>query len=470
MKVQLRPYQDQAVNGIRYSYHTGHKAPLLVMPTGGGKTVVFSHIMESASAKGSSAYLLVHRQELLLQASRHLYGLGVAHGRVAPGHSLTRDKIQVASVQTLVKRLDKYPAPKMLVIDEGHHATAGSWRTVIERYQAEGTLVLGVTATPRRLDGNGLGVESGGVYDDMILGPSVSDLIDMGFLTRPVVYAPGHAIDLSGVAIRAGDYDKGELRKRVDKPSITGDAVEHYRKICAGVPAIAFCASVEHSQNVAEAFRGAGFRALSLDGSMSDAARKDAIDALGNGRLDVLSSCDIVSEGTDVPVVGAVILLRPTASESLFLQQVGRGLRPYPGKKDTIILDHAGNTLKHGFPDDDREWSLEGQPKKKKDIEDDEGRNRLKVRQCPSCYRVHRYADSCPSCGHIYVRGAREVEERDGELRQIDPEARKAIMAARKAMVEECRTLKDFQDVARRLGYKSGWAWYEWNKRKGRSA
>lgn len=456
MRLVLRSYQSDGVGLVRAKFLSGNRRVIYCLPTGGGKTPIFTHIAEQSSKKGKRVIILVHRQELLLQCSRHLTALGVPHGRVAPGHSMTRDHIQVASVQALVRRLDKYASPDLIIIDEAHHATAGSWRKVISHW--EKSFVLGVTATPTRTDGQGLGITSGGVFDSLILGPSVGDLIAMGYLTEPIVYAPKTDLDLSGLRSRMGDYEKEELVKRVDKPKITGSAVEHYRKLCNGVPAIAFCASVEHAKHVAADFSSSGYRAKSLDGKMGDLERKQIIEDLGAGKIDILTSCEIVSEGTDIPVVGAAILLRPTQSTGLYLQQVGRALRPYPGKSKTIILDHAGNVLRHGLPDDDREWTLEGVKKKKK--KSDEGPD-IQIRQCPKCYVVHRPAPVCPTCGHVYEIKARKVEEEDGELVKFDAEKLK-----KRREIGMAKSLEDLEEIARRRGYKSGWANFVWRARQ----
>lgn len=461
MQIVLRPYQQEAVSALRHQYTHGKKSPMLVAPTGSGKTCIFSYIAEQASLKGNSVFVLVHRQELLLQSSRQLSQLGLPHGRVAPGHTMTRDKIQVASVQTLVRRLDLYKEPDLIIIDECHHATAGSWRKIISAYP--NAKLLGVTATPCRLDGNGLGVHAGGVFDALVYGPTLRELIDAGYLTQPIVYAPPTSVDLEGVKIQAGDYEKGELEKRMDKPIITGSAVEHYKRLCNGVPAIAFCSSVAHAQHVSEQFNVNGYASLSIDGTMGDVERKNAIELLGQGKINVLTACDIVSEGTDIPVVGAAILLRPTTSEGLFLQQVGRALRTYPGKENTIILDHVGNCLRHGLPDQDRTWTLDGEKKKRKkkgDVDD------VKVKQCPICYFVHTPGPKCPACGHTYVAKAQEIEEAEGELKQLTD----AKVFEKKRMIARAQTLEELVAVGAELGYKPGWAWQVWAARRNKHA
>lgn len=447
--IQLRDYQQSGVDALRGCYGAGKRAPLFVLPTGGGKTVVFSHIAQNAVARGKTVCIVVHRQELLLQSSRSLTSMGVAHGLIAPGHNQTQHKVQVASVQTLARRIGKRPYNfDLLILDEGHHAAAGTWIRLIEAMPK--ALILGVTATPVRTDGQGLSA----VYDDMVIGPSMSELISMGFLVRPVVYAPPTQLSLDGVRKRGGDYDQRQVAERMDKPTITGSAVDHYRKLCGGKPAVAFCASVEHARHVAEQFRAAGFKAQSVDGQMLDTDRKRAIDGLGNGDLHVVTSCDIISEGTDIPIVSAAILLRPTQSTGLYIQQVGRALRPAPGKDRATILDHVGNVLRHGMPDEDRDWSLDGIEKNKRAANDNEN----PVKQCSKCYAVFTPAPACPQCGHVEEVKARKIEVSDGELTEITAAQAEAIKLERKREIGQARTIEALEELAKRRGYKPGWA------------
>jgi superfamily II DNA or RNA helicase len=297
---------------------------------------------------------------LVDQTCRTLRDFGVDHGVIAAGRTPDRSlAVQVASVQTYVRRLDSFK-PALIIADEAHHATAGSWRKVISHHSQ--ARVLGVTATPQRLDGRGLK----DVFDDLIRGPEVADLIDGGHLAPPVYFAPPIVADLSHISIRGGDFAQEELAAEMDKPMITGDAVEHYSRICPGAPAVAFCCSVRHAQHVADQFNAAGRKAATIDGTMDREARREVVRALGDGRLDVLTSCEIINEGFDLPLVAAAILLRPTKSLGLHLQQIGRVLRPAPGKTRAIILDHVGNLSRHGFAEDVRDWTLEGRKKKKR--------------------------------------------------------------------------------------------------------
>lgn len=472
MTIKLREYQASAVAGLRQSYAERHRAPLLVLPTGGGKTFIFCYITANAMARGNRVLILVHRQELLTQSSDSLSALGVQHGMIAPGYPMQfQQQTQVASVQTLARRFHQMAqanwAPDLIVVDEAHHATAGSWRKVLEQWPR--ARVLGVTATPCRLDGNGLGLDAGGVFDDMVIGPQIAELIEDGHLAPPEVYAPPVVADLTGVRTRMGDYAKNELGERMDRPTVTGDAVQHYARLCPGVPAIAFCVSVAHAEHVAEQFNQAGWKAASLDGSMSSTDRKARIQDLAEGRLHVLTSCDIISEGTDIPVVGAAILLRPTKSLGLYLQQVGRALRLYEGKDKAVILDHVGNVAMHGLPDDHREWTLEGRTKGKRAANDNAPPPPI---TCEGCYRqIRRPAPPvCPHCGKS-LKAAQDrmekLEQAEGELHKITDADRQAIAAKRKAEQAMAGSIQELTQLAVKRGYKNPqkWAWKVWSNR-----
>lgn len=449
----LRSYQADAVEKLRASYRSGRRAPLFVLPTGGGKTAVFSYIAENAVSRSKRVTILVHRQELLLQASRSLARLGVPHGIISPKFSANAEAVQVASVQTLARRLDRVAAPDLIIVDEAHHATSASYRAVLRAFP--NAAILGVTATPCRTDGAGLS----DVFDDLVEGPSISELISGGFLVEPVVYAPPVGIDLAGVRRKMGDYDKRELGDRIDKPSITGDAVQHYLRLCGGQPAIAFCVSVQHAEHVAEEFRAAGLRALRVDGTMDDSARRAAIEGLGDGSVDVLTSADLIGEGVDVPRVAAAILLRPTQSTALYLQQVGRALRPYEGKSRAIILDHVGNTMRHGLPDEDREWSLDGQPRSRRGGGDGP---LVRVEQCAACFFVFEAGpERCPACGNQAPIKIRKIEVTEGELRKLTREEIEAAKRSRKLEQGKAKTVEELESIGRARGMRFPRVWAE---------
>lgn len=445
----LRAYQTEAIDAVRQSFAAGRRAPLLVAPTGAGKTVIFSYITQNARAKGRRVMILTHRAELLDQTSRALTGLGVDHGVVAAGRTADpAQAVQVAGVQTLVRRLDYVRPPDLIIIDEAHHAAAGSWRAIVRAYPD--ARLLGVTATPERLDGKSLG----DVFDDLIRGPEVAGLIAQGFLSPPKHFAPPTALDMSGVRTVAGDYNKADLERAVDRPTITGDAVAHYQRLCPGAPAIAFCTSILHATHVAQDFKAAGYRWEVFDGTLSPTERREVVEGLGTGALHGISSCEIVSEGFDLPCVTAAILLRPTQSLGLYLQQVGRVLRPHAAKTHALILDHVGNTLRHGLVTQRREWSLEGAGPRRRRKKDDE--EEVKNRQCPACYGVHEPAPVCPMCGHVYEVQQRKLEAVDGTLQELTEDN---IRAMAKREQGSARSLAELVALGRARGYKNPAAW-----------
>jgi DNA repair protein RadD len=445
--VQLRSYQLQAIASVRIAVMQANRA-LLVMPTGSGKTVVFSEICRLANDKGKKVLILVHRRELVTQASDKLTKAGVQHGIIAAGFDPSDRPVQVASVQTLIRRLNSGTfTPDLIIIDEAHHAVAGSWDKIIGHFTD--AKIIGVTATPSRLDGRGLGSH----FSTLVSGPSVEQLTKLGFLSPHRVFAPPVIADLSNVKTRAGDYANDQLSEAMDRPTITGDAIGHYRRLADGLPAIAFCCSIAHAKSVCESFNKAGYRAKLVTGNMPMEERDEAISGLADGRTQVLCSVDVVSEGTDVPAVSAAILLRPTQSEALYLQQVGRILRPQPGKI-AIVLDHVGSTLKHGFVDDVRAWSLDSKPKRKKNDEPAPS-----VRQCPMCFAAFKPQPVCPMCGHEFpVKPKRQLTQREGELKEM--RRQDAIERREKRQeIGRARTLPELLALAKKKGYKPGWAY-----------
>lgn len=463
--VTLWDHQQTAVEDLRGAFRRGSRAPLLVMPTGAGKTVCFSYIAYQAAAKGSRILLLAHRRELVLQISKALNLFGIGHGKIMPDQTETGHPVQVASISTLVRRL--YPGKyrfDLIVIDEAHHAVTGSGLGSILEALPDAKR-LGVTATPCRLDGRGLGVDAAGYFDALVEGPTVLELIEAGYLARPVVYAPpaGCEVDLSTVKVTGGDYNLGQLAEAMDKTPLTGDAVAHYRRLCPGAPALAFCVTVEHAVHVARQFQEAGYQAAMLDGDTPDFRRDQMIRDLGTGALQVLASCNVVSEGTDIPIVAAAILLRPTASYALAMQQMGRVLRTYPGKDKALILDHAGNTRRHGLPTEPGNWSLASKPRRKPDP------NLKLTKDCSDCGALLAMtARTCPECGCVFewarTDSAFEVPPTvAGELEEIDAVA---LARERKQEVDRAKTLDDLRAIGRARGYKDGWAWHAWNEKQ----
>lgn len=351
-------------------------------------------------------------------------------------------RVYVCSAQTLVKRLDQMPdKPDLIVVDEAHHLTLDStWGRCVAAFPE--AKLLPVTATPIRLDGKGLGLGSGGFADELLLGPTMRELIDGGHLSPYRIFAPPNALDLSAVRTRAGDYAKDQLAGAMDKPTITGDAVAHYKRLAAGKRAVAFCVSVEHAQHVAAEFGQAGVPAEFLDGTMDPTERERVIARFESGQTLVLSSCDIVSEGFDLPAIEVAILLRPTKSLSLYLQQVGRALRVFPGKAEAIILDHVGAVMTHGLPDEEREWTLDGVRRGQRKAANDNEPGVDRVATCPKCFTIHLPAPQCPTCGHAYPAKARQVDRADGELQELKGDALEALRRQKRVLQGQAQTVE----------------------------
>ena len=441
---ELRPYQHQAIDALRGQYRSGARRVLFVLPTGGGKTVVFSHIAQHARGR---VLVLVHRVELLEQASRSLLALGVPHGMIRAGQAMDlSERVQVASVQTVARRLPAIPADwfGLVIVDEAHHTNAGTWARVLEHLSS--AHVLGVTATPVRTDGRGLGEH----YERMVPGPSPAWLVEQGFLARARVFAPPIGFDARKLRVRAGDFAMDEAAVQLSQRAAMGDVVEHYRRHLAGQTAIAFCCSVAHAEAVAERFLSEGISASSIDGTMSTDRRRELLEQLGAGDLKVLTSCQLIGEGVDVPSVGGCILLRPTQSEALHLQMIGRCLRPQAGKV-AVVLDHVGNVQRLGHHLEEREWTLDGVRKRAGD-----GAPSCKV--CKVCFATMPSGTQlCPECGAVQVEPVRELKELKGELEEVH-----AVAARRRHFTEQARaqTLEDLIAVGQRRGMKNprGWA------------
>ena len=301
----------------------------------------------------------------------------VDYGIIAAGYPAAAAPVQIASINTIARRLQSYRPDdfKLVFVDEAHHAAAPTWQRVIDYFAASGALVIGCTATPARLDGKGLDH----LFGELVISRSVKEYVDLGVLAPAVIYAPARLPDLSGIRTRAGDYEIEALSERMANSVLTADAIAQYKKLSPQLPGLAYCCSIKHSQQVAAAFTDAGYAARHVDGETPAAEREATIAALRAGQLDLVTNVALFTEGLDIPLLGAVLVLRPTQSLTLHLQMVGRALRTAPGKRRGLILDHAGNSLLHGLYDFPHQWSLEGRPKKIAEP---------LARQCPQCGAV----------------------------------------------------------------------------------
>ena len=445
--ITLRGYQERAVQWLREGFtNLANRALLLVSPTGSGKTAMFCAITQGASSLGNRTLILQHRRELIRQASLALAGLGVYHTIIAPpagveairrrhlkkyGRSFIDPEALVAigSIQTVVRRIPWLQAwaPVLIVLDEAHHSMAATWQTVLAAVPE--ARVLGATATPIRLDGQGLG----DLYQAMFEAASIPELIEAGHLVPVRCWAPPCRADLSRVHIIGGDLDRDELTDLLNRPHITGDAVEHYARLCPGERALVYCCSVRHATDVCAAFNAAGFAFGLITGDTHPDERDGMIEGLELGTLDGLVSVDVITEGLDIPAAVTCIMLRPTESEEKFLQMAGRIMRPAPGKLFGRLHDHVGNLDRHGKPSADRPWSLDGRPKRKRGDAPAPG---LRLVQCPVCYYT---ADPRPICGgllhdgtlcdHEFAPQGRGLQVREGTLEGVLEDKPKPVPA-----------------------------------------
>lgn len=417
------------------AWRQGHRYPCIVIPCGGGKSIITAEMAKRTTDRNGRVLFLVHRRELCEQIEQTFTNWGV-----------DMRLCTVGMVQTISRRLAKGAAshcPKLVITDENHHCLASSYRKIYDAFpEAYG---VGVTATPVRLNGGGLG----DVNDKLIIGPSVRELISRNCLADFDYYAPQVA-DLSGLKRKStGDYDMTQAADILMQKAIYGDVLTHYRKLADGMKAVCYCATIDHSREMAHRFRDAGIPAAHIDGDTPKDLRAQIVQDFREGRIQILCNVDLISEGFDVPDCGCCILLRPTKSLTLYIQQSMRSMRYVAGKR-AVIIDHVGNVHRFGLPDQDRAWSLDPKPQKSQ-------KNEIHVRQCPACYFTHCTAPVCPNCGHVYEKTKEEIleEKKEQELAKIE---RRMEQVNRP---EDCRSVKELFALAKKKGYKSGWAYHQ---------
>lgn len=456
----IKLYDDQIefVTNLRASFSRGYKSVLGVASPAFGKTVVAAYITETATGRGqASCWFLVHRKNLLRQTSNSFWQSKIPHGLITSGKMRSPLPVQVGTIGTVFNRMGHLKPPTILFIDEAHLCRGRMFETVILWAKEQGALIIGLTGTPQRLDGKALGY----LFDDMVESRSPRWLIEQGRLSSYVIYSTPRALDLSGVKTTAGDYDKAGLEKVMDTSAIIGDAVSHWRKYANGMITVAYCVTVAHSKHTAAQFNANGIPAVHVDAGTTEAELKEACEGLASGRYLIMCNCELVIEGFDLSAqvgkditIQCCMLLRATKSLTRYLQMVFRALR----KKDqpAVILDHAQCVMTHGFPDDEREWSLEGKKKGRSSSKDEEPD--VNVQQCHKCYFVFRKgATHCPGCGcEVEVMTPRKINEVEGELVKIDVEAERRN---RKLEQGSARGLYDLVRVGVSRGMKNPSAW-----------
>lgn len=436
----LRDYQTKLHDEIDNDWCAGNLNVLGVLPTGGGKTVTFSHTVKDESG---ASVVLAHRGELVVQMSTAMAREGVRHRIIGPpalarmcvsahiaelGMSFVNPNAKAAagSVQSIASCKDGgwFDQVRLWVMDESHHLLKhGQFGNAVARFKnARG---LGVTATPGRSDGKGLGRHADGLFDTMVLGPTPRELINRGFLSPYKIFAPPSTLDLSHVRVTAsGDYSPPELKTATQKSTVLGDTVTHYAKHAMGMSGLTFADSIDNAVDIAARYRAIGVTAEVLTGKTQDALRSNAITRFKNRQLNQIVSVALIDEGFDCPGVMVVSDAAATQSFNRFAQRFGRGMRVMEGKTHMIYMDHVGNTLRHGLPDAPRYWTLD-----RRDRKSNNTKNEIPLRVCIDCYQPYpRTSKKCPYCGHYPEPASRSGPEFvDGDLLELDEDTLRAM-------------------------------------------
>lgn len=434
----LREYQQELIDNFFKALDDGYTAPCIVLPCGGGKSVIVAEIAKIYTLMDKQVLFLVHRKELCGQ----IFSTFVRHG-------VNMEYCQIAMVQTTTRRLKSTKKPDLIITDENHHSLAKSYKRIYE-YFADVPRV-GVTATPERIDGSGLK----DVNDKLILGVTAKWLIKNNFLAPYDYYAPG--FKLPKFHTRNGDFAQNEVAQyfNSNQKKIYGKVVEHYCRLANGKQGICYLPTVEVSKSIADNFNSFGISAAHIDGGTPRVERDSIIKQFREGEIKILCNVDIISEGFDVPDCECVILLRPTKSLILYTQQAMRCMRYKPGKR-AIIIDHVNNIDRFGFPDRDREWLLEGHPHKKRGV----GEQPLKI--CKNCFAAVPISTIiCPNCGEKFPapEAAKTVDIKLMKINEAKQRVRFYLSP------NECQNVEELSEYAKLHGYKPGWVYYQQKSR-----
>lgn len=459
----IREYQALDIDRIREAFRSV-RSVCYQLPTGGGKTIVAAEICRRVIANGHRGLALMHRRELIRQFHRTLKSVdalaGVPIGIIAAGEAETPwAPFQIAGVQTLVRRKNHHFNPDLIIVDEAHHIRASTWALIVERFP--GARLLGLTATPMRQDGRGLGSH----FDVLVQGPTIPELIEQGHLAPCRVKHIPEGIDMTGARLLAGEWNRGDIDRRVTG-RVVAKAAQSYVRYAKGRKAIFFGVTVRHSRAVAAELQRLGVHAVHVGGDASSDYRDRVLRAFQSGSVDVICNCALFDEGFDAPGCDCVMLGAPTKSVIRYLQSCGRAMRPQPGK-EALILDLAGSSHELGLPDDPREWTLEDRVvkggKRKSPV--------VRARTCEKCREVYPvYRPACPSCGteaSTHIPQEVDVELVDAAPRSAAPKRNAGYVRRRAAACRGDR--KQLLALAKELGYKEGWAFIQetiWRRRQ----
>ncbi len=444
----LRPYQQKIIDETREAFNSGKRSVLIQLRTGGGKTAIAAYIIKGCSQANNLIWFCCHRKELVYQTSEALKKMNINHSFIAAGMPYDKKmNVQVCSVPTVINRYDKLPKPDWIIWDETHLIGAKTWKDLFN--SNDQAKHIGLSATPIRTNEGGLGE----FYSTMVRGPEYEALVNHGYLSQYKAFAAVEP-DLKGIKTVMGDYASGALELEMSKPTLVGSAVKEYLKHANGKSAVVFAVNVNHSKLIMNEFLKAGIPARHVDGVTDQNDRDQLIKDFKDKKFLVLCNVNLLSTGFDFPGIEVCIMLRPTKSLSLYLQQIGRALRPAPNKEFAIILDHAGNLKQHGLPDDVHEWSLDKQ--KKKSLTKSDG----SVKICNVCYAANESFNLvCNNCSNVFeVKQRAGPEQVDGDLQEID---KLEFSKQKKKEQSAARTLEQLMELGKTRGYKNPRYWAE---------
>ena len=448
-KMILRPYQEKGIKDLSKEIIAGLKKLVLRAPTGAGKTIMASRIIKGAMKKGNRLLFLAHRSELIFQCSEKLTELGVFHGIIMGKHNPQASaKCHVASVQTLVNR--KIQEPQIIIVDECHHARAKSYEKIINRYP--NAVVIGLTATPARTDGKGLG----SIFQKIVETVSYTELIEQNYLVPFRIFEPTN-IDFTGVSTVGGDFNKKEAHKRMKASKVYGDVIEHWKRLASDRSTILFAANVQDSLNFVDTFSSLGVVAAHVDGKTKAGERKKIFDGFRKGKIQVLCNVGVATEGTDLPIASCLSIVKPTKSLVLHHQMDGRGLRIHPesGKRDCLILDHVGNHKRLGWIDDDIEWTLADT--KRATNKSQLGPQAQSIRTCPECFFSMRGgSNSCERCGYKFPIKKRKLETVKADLREATRTGKRVYRTRQDGLTYYAKQVMYGQERGYKPGYANG--------------
>jgi DNA repair protein RadD len=463
--LSLRPYQAEVIAQFQAAIAAGKRRVLIVAPTGAGKTILAVAIILDALREHKRAQFLAHRRELIVQASRKLHEAGCDHGILLPGFTpRLYEPIQVSSIATLHARAIRtccieLPEADLVIVDEAHHCRARTYTKLLDAYP--NAVIVGLTATPCRGDGRGLG----NVFEVMIECPSVGELIEGGFLVGTKVYAP-YRPDLKGIKVERGDYVESQLATRMNTDRLVGDIVEHWFRLSERRQTVVFATGVAHSVHIRDEFRRAGVLAEHIDGSTPTDERDRILADLSAGRIELVSNAMVLTEGWDQPSVSCLVLARPTKSIGLFRQMIGRVLRPAPGKTEALILDHAGATFTHGFAEDPIHWELAEDRKAENKAHASRGTHEApSLTTCPECAAVRMEGKPCGACGWRPQSRAVPVVFAGGDLTKVERD--RSVRAITYDLEYKDKFHRGLIWIAREKAYKPGWASYKYKTKFG---